>query len=148
MILWRDKNMVEMVLDIIYKTFVAIVISIIAYIQPFLIPFQTIVYLFLVDIVFGYLDNKKNNKEKFSTRKLFNKAFPRLIVSMVAISLGFELDKFSPSSLTEVNQYLTWITMLFYTLNIMKNMYNWSGEKLILKMMEFLKNKSNNNLDK
>ncbi len=139
----KETKMEQNFLEWIYKGVFVAFISFLASLKSVLLTFQWVLIVFTLDIIFGYLENKKNKGEKFDFNKIWGKAFPRLIVAMVAVTCGFILDKYAPNELFKVSLYLTWLSFVAFALSILKNALAWSGEMWLLDIIDIVENLKN-----
>ncbi len=120
----------------------------VAYFAPIFPTAQTIVVFFTIDVIFGYLKNRKEKGEKFQPKKVWKVTMPRVVISIVAIICAYKLDEHSPNAVFELKHYVTWMVLATIVLSIFQNAYKWSGWGLLKNIVDFIENRIENFKDK
>lgn len=132
--------------DTIYHYWSVLIGLLIAFIIPILPSAFFIGFLFSLDIIFGWLKNRKENGERFSRRKVWRVTVPRLIVSLIAIICSHELDKYAPLTSLQLAHFMTWFVMVDVMISILINASRVTNWTVIKTLISFLENQKNINL--
>lgn len=113
---------------------VASVISLLGYLSPIKDIAHMLVFFFILDVIYGWLADRKINKAKFQPRKVWNKTVPRMTLSIVLLVAAFILDDVTHQHFVSIYHILGWFIASLLVISIARNGYlvtNWSAIKYI-----------------
>lgn len=97
-------------------------ISVMAYLSPIQGEVKSLLVLFLLNFVFGYLAGMLANKEGFSFKKAFSCVKEATIFFMLVCALWYIGDhKGNADGALQCISFITYAIVYFYSLNILKN---------------------------
>ena len=111
-----------------YTVAKTVVVSLVAAITAYFLPiehfFRIISLLFAIDFIIGWHAGAKVNKESFDMGKAF-KSVKYILIYISLIAVCFYIGSEMPSKDSNVIEFVSWITwaiILFYGINILKNL--------------------------
>ncbi len=113
-----------------YNFTVGLLMSILGYFLPIKDIMQFMLLLFLADVVFGYLRARKVEKAKFQPKIIWNKTVPRLLFTVIIISLLYRWDSVYEQEFVKTYSIAGWFVSGLLIASIAKNMYditNWNA---------------------
>lgn len=117
------KNNVEEVNDS-YKTFIAGVMGgILGFVEPIANDVFVLIYIFVMNFVFGYLQDKLVNGNDFSFKKAWRCVVESCIFFLLIATI-FVIGKMKNQvdGALQCASTVTWAVLYFYATNIMRNM--------------------------
>ena len=96
---------------------------ILGYFLPIKDMVNFIVFLFLVDVLLGYLAAKKLRGEKFSTHIIWHKTMPRMLISFLLICVAYMWDTTFKQEFVHTYNLVGWFISGVLIFSIGKNGY-------------------------
>lgn len=118
---------------------VAIFLTIIGYLSPLKNMAHLVMFFFFLDVIYGYLADKKVNGARFKTAVVWAKTVPRIILTILLLIMAFLLDEVSGQEYVQTYKIVGWFICSLLFLSILKNGYivtQWSAIPLIGKLIE------------
>ena len=104
----------------------------------YMLPVKNIVhlvlFLFLMDVVFGYWAAKRLRKEKFSTKIIWQYTMPRILLSILLISISYLWDNVFEQDFVSTYKIIGWFICGMLIYSIAKNggkITNWQMFPLV-----------------
>lgn len=117
----------------------AVFISAMGYLSPIKNIAHMMLFLFFLDIIYGWLAARKLRNEKFRPAIIWKKTVPRIMLSIVLLIGAFMLDKETGQDFISIYRILGWFISALLLFSITKNGYivtNWDAIPLIGKFIE------------
>lgn len=114
-------------------------ISFLGYLSPLKEIAHMMLFFFLLDIIYGWLADRKVNNAKFQPAKVWNKTVPRIILSIILLVCAFMLDANTGQEYVSVYKILGWFISSLLILSIARNGYlvtNWHAIPLLGKLLK------------
>lgn len=135
---WPDKNKLmkdfflhlEEIGQTIYKLVAGLLAAMFGYFLPIRDFVHLLIFLLIVDMIFGYWANRKTKGEKFSFKKVWFVTFPRMVVGIVLIVSAYMWDVVYRQTAVETYVIIGWLLTGFTFLSIVQNGYkitSWSA---------------------
>jgi phage-related holin len=126
-------------LNTLYDFIVAIFLTIIGYLLPLKNMAHLVLFFFFLDVIYGYLADRKQNGARFKTAIVWAKTVPRIILSIVLLIMAFMLDEVCSQEYIQTYKVVGWFICSLLFLSILKNGYivtQWAAIPLIGKLIE------------
>lgn len=117
------------------KNFIIFVFTtVIGYLSPISSIVHVVLLFFLIDILYGWLADRKINNAKFQPKIVWEKTVPRIVLTIIALILAFILDEVTNQKWVTTYNLVGWSICSLLFLSIIRNGYivtNWSVLKSI-----------------
>jgi len=116
----------------------AVFLTIIGYLVPLKNMAHLVLFFFFMDVVYGYLADRKLNGARFKTAIVWAKTVPRIILTIILLIMAFLLDEVSGQQYVQTYKVVGWFICSLLFLSILKNGYivtQWSAIPLIGKLI-------------
>lgn len=114
----------------IYKVLAGLIAAMFGYFLPIRDFVHLLIFLLIVDMLFGYWANRKTKGEKFLFKKVWFVTFPRMVVGIVLIVSSYLWDIVYHQTAIETYVIIGWLLSGFTFLSIVQNAYkitSWSA---------------------
>lgn len=122
-----------------YDFVVAIFLTIFGYLLPIKNMAHLVLFFFFLDIIYGWLADKKQNGSKFKPAIVWAKTVPRIVLTILLLIMAFLLDEVSGQEYIQTYKVVGWFICSLLFLSILKNGYvvtQWNAIPLIGKLIE------------
>lgn len=103
---------------------VTVFLSLVGYFSPIKGVAHALLVLFIADIFFGYLRDRKLNKAKFRVSIIWEKTVPRMALVFVVILAAFMIDKETGQDWIHTPEVIGWFFGWLLIMSIAKNGYD------------------------
>lgn len=110
-----------------WETVMATIISCIGYFSPIKNITHMVLLFFFIDIIYGWLRDRKINKAKFSPRIIWDKTVPRITLTIIILMGSFMLDQNTGQEWVSIYKTLGWFISALLLFSIAKNGYVVTG---------------------
>ena len=113
-----------------YKLLYGILTAIFGYFIPIKDFVHLLIFLLIVDMLFGYWANKKIRGESFSMKKVWTVTFPRMAVGVILIISSYLWDVVYNQTTVETYRIIGWVLSGAVIVSIVQNGYKitqWSA---------------------
>lgn len=128
----RNPMDLEQLTQTLYKFLVGIVAAIFGYFSPIKNFVHLLIFLLIIDTLFGYWANYKLKNEKFLFSKVWKVTLPRMLVGVTLIVCAYLWDIIYQQIMFETYRIVGWILSGFVLVSIAQNGYkitNWGPVK-------------------
>ena len=118
----------EEISQTLYKLIAGLIAAMFGYFLPIRDFVHLLIFLLIVDMLFGYWANRVTRGEEFLFKKVWFVTFPRMIVGVVLIVSAYLWDVVYHQTTVETYVIVGWILSGFTFLSIVQNAYkitNW-----------------------
>lgn len=130
----KEKEMISEFFDALYyrlaDLFGAILVAFIGYFSPLSNVVHIVLIFFLVDVIYGWLADRKLNNARFQPGLVWKKTMPRILLSIVLLILSYIIDKETGQNWIDSYRVLGWAICGLLFMSILKNGYivtNWGA---------------------
>jgi hypothetical protein len=127
------------------RTFWSVITGFVAAAFGYFMPVKNIVHLlvfvFLLDVLFGYWAARKLRGERFSMKIIWRTTFPRMGISLVLILLAFMWDSVYQQNIVSTYRLIGWFITGVLLANIVQNGYRITKWDMFLGLGDMLKDK-------
>lgn len=116
--------------DWVWKTICGSATAVLGYFLPIRDLVHLIILFFLIDMLFGYWAARKLRGEKFSTKIVWRTTFPRMLISLILITMAFLWDTTCKQEYLPTYNIIGWFIAGILLFSIVKNAFkitNWQG---------------------
>lgn len=117
----------------------AIFLTIIGYLLPLKNMAHLVLFFFFLDIIYGWLADRKLNGSKFKPAIVWAKTVPRIVLTILLLIMAYLLDEVSGQEYIQTYKVVGWFICSLLFLSILKNGYTvtqWNAIPLIGKLIE------------
>ena len=112
----------------------ALIVAFAGYFSPLSHVAHLVLIFFAVDVLYGWLADKKLNKAPFKPSIVWQKTMPRVLLSITLLILSFIIDKETGQTWIDTYRVIGWAICGLLFMSILKNGYivtNWGAIKSI-----------------
>jgi len=133
----------------IYISTIGIITSFIAYVLPIKGSVNLLILFFILDVIFGYWSARVVKKEKFSAKIVWGHTMPRLLISLILVTLAFMWDKEYHYEVVSTYKIIGWFISGVLLASIFDNAYKITKWKAFPQLSQLIKDKTieNTNLN-
>ncbi len=131
-----------------YTFFAGLLGSLVGYLMPIKETAHVLIFFFILDVIFGYCNARKNRGEKFRARIIWEKTIPKILVSFLIILTAHMLDQLAPLEVLTIREFVGWFLCGVILSNVWKNFYNITKWSIIDKIRKSLDKKIDNETKK
>lgn len=124
-----------------------VIMAFLGYLLPIKDVVNFMMFLFVLDVVFGYLKARKIDKEKFRVRLIWEKTIPRMLFSVIIIAVLFVWDNVHRQSFVESYNIAGWFISGLLIVSVLENMYKITGWTVLPFLSSFIKKKIDDKAD-
>lgn len=95
--------------------------SVLGYLSPIKDIAHMLVFFFIMDVVWGWLADRKINKAKFLPSKVWSKTIPRMLLSAVLLVSCFMLDERTDQHWVSIYKIVGWFIASLLIVSITRN---------------------------
>lgn len=120
------------------ERFSVLLITIIGYFSPVKNIAHMVLLFFFVDIIYGWLADKKKTGSKFKPKIIWQKTVPRILITMLLLMFAFMLDKETGQEFISTHKILGWFVGALLLWSIAENAYivtKWKALTFIGRMI-------------
>lgn len=129
-----------------YLLLMGLFVSLIAFFEPTFDALRVLVVFFLLDVIFGVWNARKNEGKKFQARIIWEKTIPKMLVSFLIIISAHMLDCIAPLKSLTITSFVAWFICGVVLSSVWENFYKitkWGAiEQAKEKINEMLKSKT------
>lgn len=107
----------------IVEFIVATFLSVLGYFSPLKNIAHLVLFFFFIDIIYGYMADRKTNRAKFKPSIIWKKTMPRVVLTFTLLICAFLLDKVSGQDFISTYNVLGWFVCSLLFISIAKNGY-------------------------
>lgn len=125
--------------DSFKEAIVSLFLTVIGYLSPLKSMAHLVLFFFLLDVIYGWLVDRKMNKAKFKPSIVWCKTMPRVVLSVILLILSFMLDNVTGQHYVSTYKLIGWFICSLLFISILKNGYiltGWEAIPLIGKMVK------------
>ena len=120
----------EQISQMLYKLLAGLLAAVLGYCSPIKDFVHLLIFLLVVDMLFGYWANSKTKGENFSFKKVWRVTVPRMLVGITLIVCAYLWDVIYHQVMFETYRVIGWLLSGFTLVSIAQNGYiitNWKA---------------------
>ncbi len=139
-------NVIQDITRDVYQMFMGLFGALIAFFEPTLDALRVLVVFFVLDVIFGVWNARKNDGKKFQAKIIWEKTIPKMLVSFLIIISAHMLDCIAPLKSLTITSFVAWFICGVVLSSVWENFYKitkWGAiEQAKEKISEVLKSKT------
>lgn len=125
--------------DKIYEFSIFLLSCFVGYFEPLKNIVHLVLFMFFLDIIYGWLADKKLTRAKFKPSLVWSKTMPRVLLSLILLIAAYVIDKETGQQWVNTYSILGWGISGLLFLSIAKNGYivtKWKSIPILEKWVE------------
>ena len=115
--------------------------TVIGYFLPIRDVVHLLILLFLLDVIFGYLVDRRENKARFKVAVIWNHTIPRMLISIVLVIATFMWDATYKQELVSTYNVVGWFISGVLIFSIAENAFLLTRWNTFLKIRNMIRKK-------